>query len=225
MPPPYTAHWLPSGDAFDAAQARAEADGAGTLVWRVSQGRDGPGRLDFAVVLEPEMPTLAARKAVLVGMVALADAVAAHAPPERDIRFSWPTGLIFDDGRLGGMRLAVAPDARDDAPPNWMVLGVELIADRDHLEDAGSHPGSVSLKEEAFTDPPAIIESFAAHLMLNFDRWTHGGFEDIGQKYAARLTEPATLGEAGERVWDGKAESLQDGLAKADWRDEKGPRL
>ncbi len=200
-------------------------EGAGTLVWHESAGRDGPGRLDFAVVLEPEMPTRAARKAVLVGMVALREAVAAQAPPERDIRFSWPTGLMFDGGRLGGMRLAVAPDAREDTPPDWMVLGVELIADRDHLEDAGLSPGSVSLKEEAFTDPPAIIESFAAHLMLYFDRWTHGGFEDIGQRYAARLTEPATLGDAGERVRDGEVESLQDGLARADWRDERGPRL
>ena len=225
LPPPYTAHWLPAGDAFDEAQRRAAAEGAGTLVWHQVAGRDGPGRLDFAVVLEPDMPLGVARKAVLVGMVALADAVAAHAPPERDIRFTWPTGLVLDQGRLGGMRLAVAPDTREDAPPDWMVLGVELIADRDHLESAGSHPGSVSLKEEEFNDPPAIIESLAAHLMLNFDRWTHGGFEIIAQTYAGRLTESAALGDAGERIRDGQVESLEDGLAKACWRDREGPRL
>lgn len=225
LPPPYTAHWLPSGDPFEDAQRRAADEGAGTLVWRGSAGHDAPGRLDFAVVLEPDMPLSEARKAVLAGMVALADAVAAHAPPERDIRFDWPTGLVLDGGRLGGMRFAVAPDSQEDAPPDWMVLGVELIADRDHLEQAGTHPGSVSLKEEEFLDPPAIIESFAAHLMLNIDRWTHAGFDTIVQTYVGRLMEDAALGDAGERIRDGSVESLETGLAKADWRDANGPRL
>ncbi|MEM8571401.1 MAG: biotin/lipoate--protein ligase family protein [Pseudomonadota bacterium] len=225
LPPPYTAHWLPTGDPFEDAQRRAKDEGAGTLVWHASQGRDGPGRLDFAVVLEPDRPLGEARKAVLVGMVALADAIATHAPPERDIQFDWPTGLLLDGGRLGGMRLAVAPDAQADTPPDWMVLGVELIADRDHLDEAGSYPGSVSLKEEEFTDPPAIVESFAAHLMLNFDRWTHGGFDSIAERYIARLTEPAALGDAGERLLNGEAEPLEDGLAKASWRCAAGPKL
>lgn len=225
LPPPYTAHWLSFGDPFHDACRRAAEEGAGTLVWHESPGRDGPGRLDFAVVLEPGIPLNEARKAVLTGMVALADAVAAHAPPERDVRFAWPTGLVLDGSRLGGMRFAIAPDAEEDTPPDWMVLGVELIGDRDHLDQAGAHPGSVSLKEEEFTDPPAIVESFAAYLMLYFDRWTHGGFQTVGQNYAGRLTEPAALGDAGERVRDGEVESLEDGLARADWRDAQGPRL
>lgn len=225
LPPPYTAHWLPEGDPFEEAQRRAPQDGAGTLIWRQTTGGDGPGLLDFAVVLEPEMPLHEARKAVLVGMVALGDAVAAHAPPEHDVRFDWPTGLTLDAGRLGGMRLSVPSGVQEDAPPDWMVLGVELIADRDHLAQAGARPGSVSLKEEDFSDPLAVVESFAAYLMLNFDRWTHSGFAAVAEHYVGRLTEKATLGDAGERLCDGVAQSLKDGLSNADWRDAQGPRL
>lgn len=225
LPPPYRAHWLSDGDPFVEAQRRAGDEGAGTLVWRETTGRDGPGRLDFAVVLEPDMPLEDARKAVLAGMVALGDAVAAHAPPERDVRFVWVTGLLLDGGRLGGMRLAVGAPAQASMPPDWMVLGVELIADRDHLVQAGTHPGSVSLQEEGFMDPPAIIESFASYLMLYFDRWTHGGFETIADNYAGRLTERAEIGPSGERLCDGAVDLLQNGLDTAAWRDAHGPRL
>ncbi|MBF9051780.1 hypothetical protein GTA62_18110 [Roseobacter sp. HKCCD9010] len=225
LPPPYTAHWLPDGSPFEDAQRRAAEEGAGTLVWQQTAGGNGPGRLDFAVVLEPDMPLEDARKAVLVGMVALGDALAAHAPPERDVRFIWPTGVILDAGLLGGMRLAVAPGAEEGTPPDWMVLGVELIADRDHLDQAGENPGSVSLKEEEFTDPPAVVESFAAHLMLNFDRWIHAGFDTIAPHYVGRLTDKAAISDAGERVLDATVESIENGLAKADWRDADGPKL
>ena len=54
--------------------------GAGTLVY--------VGRFDlaeFAVVLEPDEPLRTARRAFYAGMAALADALAAHAPPEKPI--------------------------------------------------------------------------------------------------------------------------------------------
>ncbi len=225
LPPPYTEHWLPLGDAFEEAQRRAEQEGAGCLIWHYSSGGDGPGRLDFAVVLEPETLVDDAQKAVIIGMVALAEAVAAHCPPERDVRFDWPTELVLDAGRLGGMRLAVAPRTNKGDVPDWMVLGVELIADRNHLSDAGEYPNSVSLEEEEFSDPLAIVESFAAYLMLNFDRWTHSGFASVAALYAGRLTTDGALSEAGELVRDGQVTSLREGLAQVGWRGAEGPDL
>ncbi len=225
LPPPYTAHWLPLGCAFDDACRRAPEEGAGCLTWHHSIGGDGPGRFEFAVVLEPEMPVEEARKAVIVGMVALGEAVAAHCPPERDVKFGWPTELVLDAGRLGGMRLAVAPDTKDGETPEWMVLGVELIGDRNHLDHAGDCPNSISLQDEDFADPAAILESFASYLMLNFDRWTHSGFASVAELYAGRLAETELLGEAGELVHDGRAISLSEGLANASWRGAEGPSL
>jgi biotin-(acetyl-CoA carboxylase) ligase len=225
LPPPYTPHWLPEGDAFDKAQSLAPEGGAGTLVWHHRPGQDRAGRFDFAVVLEPEQALEDARKAVIVGMVALADALATHCPPERDIRFGWPTELVLDAGRLGGMRLAAAPGTQEGEAPEWMVLGVELISDRDHVPDAGQLPESISLKEEDFADPAAIIESFAAHLMLNFDRWTHAGFDTVAARYAGRLRGGGALGPAGELLREGRVIPLAEALAQADWRDGQGPRL
>lgn len=225
LPPPYSAHWLPRGNAFDEAQNRADEGGAGTIVWHASTGDGTQGRFEFAVVLEPGMALNEARKATIIGMVALADAVAAHCPPERDVRFGWPTELILDAGRLGGMRVAVSPVASQADEPAWMVLGVELILDRNCLTQVGDFPESVSLAEEDFDDPAAILESFAAHLMLNFDRWQHNGFARVAAHYSGRLKDGGTVGEDGDRVLDGQSQSLAEGLDAADWRDHMGPRL
>lgn len=225
LPPPYTAHWFPVGNVFDEAQRRAPDEGAGTLVWTQTTEKNGPGRFDFAVVLEPDMPLTEARKAVIVGMIALTDAVATHCPPERDVRLGWPTELFLDAGRLGGMRFAHASGTQENDVPDWIVLGIELIADRDHLLQAGDFPASISLLEEDFEDPAAILESFAAHLMLNFDRWTHNGFQSVAAQYAGRLREKSALGEDGELILDDGMETLKDGLTKADWRGPEGPRL
>ena len=225
LPPPYTAHRLASGDVLADACKRAPVEGAGCLVWLHAPSEVRPGRLDFAVVLEPETALDEARRAFIIGMAALGDALAAHCPPERDVRFAWPGEVILDTCRIGGMRLAVAPETTESEVPAWMALGVELIADRDHLDRPGDHPQSVSLKEEEFTDPLAVLESFASYLMLNFDRWEHQGFASVADRYKARLTEPGGISDTGNLERDGKQFHLTDSLMAADWRDENGPLL
>jgi hypothetical protein len=224
LPPPYRAHWLAQGCAFDEARRRASREGAGCLIWQMTSGGGRAGRLDFAVVLEPDTPLAQAQRAFIVGMVALGDALGAHCVPERAVEFGWPGEIALDRGRLGGMRFAAAETA-PDAIPDWMVLGIELIADRDHLAAAGSFPASVSLKEEEFTDPLAVIESFAAYLMLNFDRWTHEGFAPVAARYSARLVSSGALSEAGDLQLDDGAQPLARALLTQHWRDDHGPRL
>src|SRR6202521_15690 len=102
LPPPFRLVTLREvGDAFAHAKAIAAEAGAGTLVY--------VGRFDlveFAVVLEPEEPLRTARRAFYAGMVALHDALSAHAPPERPIAFAWPDSIHVDGGLIGGGRLA-----------------------------------------------------------------------------------------------------------------------
>ena len=90
LPPPYSLVTLrETGDAFAHACRIANEAGAGTLVW--------VRRFDlaeFAVVLEPEEPLRSARRAFYCGMNALADAVAAYCPPERELTFAWPDTLL-----------------------------------------------------------------------------------------------------------------------------------
>ena len=54
-------------------------------------------------------------------MNAVADAIAAHCPPEREVNFSWPDTILFDGGLLGGARLQgpgyfFAPTVLTDIP-------------------------------------------------------------------------------------------------------------
>jgi len=225
LPPPYTAYWLSDGDTFLEAQNRAAQEGAGCLVWQQGRSPAGAGRFDFAVVLEPDSPLQDARRAFLAGMVSISEALAAHCPPERSVLIGWPGEILFDKSRLGGMRLAVAPGAAETDVPDWLVLGVELIADRNHLAMPGDRPGSVSLSEEEFADPPAVLESFASYLMLNFDRWKHEGFAAIARRFDERLATDGVLTEEGDLVFDGSQQALATAVADLHWRDENGPRL
>ncbi|KIN71945.1 biotin/lipoate--protein ligase family protein [Sulfitobacter guttiformis] len=226
LPPPFTPHWLERGDAFAHACALAEVHGAGTLVWHSGSGvENGAGRFDFAVVLEPETPLAEARSAFILGMLALGDALAAHCPPERAVTFGWPSEVLLDGGRLGGMRMCVAPDTAEDAVPDWIVLGVELIADRDHVTDPGTYPASVSLAEEDFADHPAILESFAAYLMLNIDRMNHGGFQPLAARYSGQLASGGQLTAQGDLERPEGLLRLKDALGQSAWRDANGPAM
>lgn len=232
LPPPYAQHRLEDGDVLTEAIRRAPEDGAGTLVWR-----HAPGLLAFAVVLEPERQLAEARLAFLAGMVALAEALVANCPPERAVRFGWPDTVFYDRARLGGGRFVVPEGCAEDETPQWMVFAAELIADRDHLHAPGGFPDSTSLKEEEFTSPQAIVESFAAYLMLNFDRWAHEGQQAVTSRYLARLDPPLAEGSrqigpdcelveqsasGGERRF-----GLVEGQALSTWRDPVAgrPRL
>lgn len=229
LPPPYTQLWVPQGDILAEAVARAPEHGAGTLVWR-NRG----GVAAFAVVLEPDRALLEARMAFFAGMAALADALAAHCPPERSVRILYPDTVLYDRSRLGGARFAVAPGAGAGDVPDWLVFAVELIADRDHLIDPGAFPESLSLQEDDFDPAEAIIESFASYLMLYFDRWTHQGLPAVTDRYLERIDPPMlsgsrTLedGDLVERTPSGMTRRvpLDEGLARCAWRDDRGPRL
>ena len=130
-------------------------------------------------------------------MNALADAIAAHCPPEREVSFDWPDAIRFDGGLLGGARLGWPADCAEDDVPAWLVFGVILrAADMAHVEEVQAASG-VSLLSEGFEmiDTDAIIESFARHLMTAFDRWNERGFEAIARDYLERLPKR----KAGER--------------------------
>src|SRR5262249_59958697 len=89
------------GAAFAHACSIAADEGAGTLVY--------VGRFDlaeFAVVLEPDEPLHLARCAFYAGMVALADALAANAPPEKPMTVDWPAAIRIDGGLSGRARPA-----------------------------------------------------------------------------------------------------------------------
>ncbi len=228
LPPGFTQVRLrESGDAFGHAVSIAAKAGAATLV-RVARY----DLIEFAVVLEPDEPLAGARRAFFAGMNALADALAVHIPPERDIAFRWPDAILLDGGLLGGARLAWPQDCAETDVPDWLVFGAMLrAADMTHA-DPGFAPGATTLVAEGFEliDGDLIVESFARHLMTAFDRWNEQGFRAVGEDFLARLPKKVA---AERRIIDANGDllaslpaaraperlSLLDGLNAAAWFD------
>jgi Biotin/lipoate A/B protein ligase family len=214
------------GDAFAHAQSIAAAQGAGTLVH--------VGRFDlseFAVVLEPEEPLGVARRAFYACMVALRDALIAHAPAERTITFSWPDAIYVDAGLVGGGRLAWPADTTEDAVPDWLVFGASIRLVSLAGKDAGLRPLVTTLDEEGFTDIGSshLVESFARHLMVAMDAWRTNEFSTVLRTYIAHVDRekgatPSLDGHGDMLVgWRGQVvpdrRSLLEALAVPSWLD------
>jgi hypothetical protein len=235
LPPPFRLVSLREvGDAFAHAIAVAGQEGAGTLVH--------VGRFDlaeFAVVLEPEEPLRTARRALYAGMTALADALAAHAPPEKPIAIDWPDAIRVDGGLVGGGRLGWPAGANEDELPAWLVFGGMIRTVAMGEGDPGLHPLGAALEEEGFDDLASgqLVESFARHFMRALDVWRDGSFEAMAKDYLARLAPEKgarrTLEESGDIVIRRMAVSqaerrpLMRALATPSWLDPatRGPRL
>ncbi len=186
LPPPFRLVALrEAGDAFAHASAHADELGAGTLVF--------VGRFDlaeFAVVLEPEEPLAEARRVFYASMVALADALAALAPPETPIAIDWPDAVAVDGGLVGGGRLGWPDRVAESAVPDWLVFGATIRIVSMSREGSGLHKLSTALADEGFGEIGAerLVESFARHLMLALDRWQEAGFPPAAADYLAKLS-------------------------------------
>lgn len=220
------------GNAVAHARAHADELGAGTLVF--------VGRFDlaeFAVVLEPNEPLAVARLALYAGMVALGNALAALAPPEKPITFGWPDAVYIDRGLVGGGRLAWPSRTDEHAVPEWLIFGA-AIRTVSLSGDAGLHPLATALEDEGFGDAGSerLVEGFARHLMVEIDRWQERGAAPIVQDYQSRL-EPEhgvrrEIDDNGDlQIWrsDKSVErrNLRLSLSAPSWLDPNtgGPRL
>jgi biotin-(acetyl-CoA carboxylase) ligase len=237
LPPPFRLVALREvGDAFAHAKTHAADEGAGTLVF--------VGRFDlaeFALVLEPEDPLRAARRTFYAGMAALADTLTAHAPPETDIRISWPDSVSVNRGLVGGGQMAWPEGASEDDPPAWLVFGAMIRLVSMSGADAGLHPLSAALEDEGFGELGAtrLMESYARHFMVMLDAWQEQGFAAVAKSYLQRLapeTEDGIRREIDEngdllvrRADKAQAErrELVPALAAPSWLDPatRGPRL
>jgi biotin-(acetyl-CoA carboxylase) ligase len=215
LPPGFRGHALaPGEDAFEAALRAAEqgADPA-TMVWVL-----GPHALDLAVVLAPDEPALLARRTVIAGMAALADALVVVAPPEKPIGIAWPATLLVAGAVAGGGRVAL-PEGAPDAVPAWLVFGATLRLAWPEEAEPGLTPERTALAEEGFEDFDAaeLVGSFARHLLFHVDAWQARGFGAVASVYAKRLVPPGRVLENGD-LHQGKM-PLAAALLRPSWRD------
>jgi hypothetical protein len=234
LPPPFRAVALREvGDAFAHATQIAADAGAGTLVY--------VGRFDlaeFAVVLEPDESLRTARRALYVGLTALANALAVHAPPQKLISFDWPDAIRIDGGLVGGARLAWPEGGDEKAPPPWLVFGAMIRTVAMAEQDPGLHPLAAALDTEGFDfGSGRLVESFARHLMVAVDSWQQDGFAEVAGSYLSRVTLEKKvrrdIDDNGDlllrRINEAPVErrALVPMLATATWLDPvtQGPRL
>jgi hypothetical protein len=226
LPPPFRSVVLrEAGDAYLHATRIAETAGAGTFVH--------VGRFDlaeFAVVLEPEFSLREARCAIYGGLVAMADALAVSAPPEKSIAFTWPDSIHIDLGLVGRARLGWPAEAEEGIPPRWLIFGGIIQTANGHDETPGVHPFSTSLDREGFdTGSARFFESFTRHFMAVLDAWERDGLSDIARRYLQRLspatTAPRSIDNNGDLLIgaavDPRVErrSLAESLSQVSWLD------
>lgn len=206
-----------AGDAFAHARAIAAEAGAGTLVWSRS-----PRLFDVAVVLEPAMPLGRARSALYVGMSALADALALHAPPENPISFVWPDLVEVNGGAVGGVRLAW-DEVGELRAPAWMVLHAAVRLVLNDGTEPGETPGVTALAEEGYgeLDGATLAESYARHLMAGLHDWQDEGFQAVATRYLERLDRP----RAAARALDPSGDLLLRAEGGAETRHALAPAL
>jgi biotin-(acetyl-CoA carboxylase) ligase len=226
LPPPYHAVRLREfGDAFAHAVTLAPQRGAGTLVY--------VGRFDlaeFAVVLEPTDPLAKGRRVFYAGMAALADAIAAAAPPETAIHIEWPDALYVNWALVGGGRLAWPAKTGAGNVPEWLVFGATIRTASSTGVDPGLTPDLTALDEEGFAEISSnnIIEGFARNLMLLLSDWQEGRFTAVRKSYFERLSRDDRQhwdiddnGDLISRVANDKTErrALLPRLEKPEWLD------
>lgn len=190
----------------------AMSRGAGTLAFVAA-----PGRVEAAVVLEPQMPLAAARLAFHVGANALADALTVLGPANMDVQFRWPGKLLVNQGHIGEFRLLAPDAATDNAVPEWLVIGFACRLAWHDGHEGGLAPGETALAAEGFdvVTAEAVVEAWARHLLAGMDEWQNRGPRRASEKFLARLLDhagakrgldPATGALVLER--DGARESL-----------------
>jgi biotin-(acetyl-CoA carboxylase) ligase len=216
LPPPFRLVVLrEAGDAFAHASAHAAELGAGTLVF--------VGRFDlaeFAVVLEPEETLARACRSFYAGMTALADTLAALAPPETPITIEWPDRLKIGHRLAGGGRLGWPQSADERERPDWLVFGAVIRLVSMRSEEAALDPLSTALADEDFGELGAerVVEGFARHLMVAIDCWQEGDFATIAQGYLSRLQPERGVRRAIDASGDLRIERPGEPVARLDLR-------
>jgi biotin-(acetyl-CoA carboxylase) ligase len=213
------------GDAFGHACTNAAELGAGALVFV-----DRFDVAEFAVVLETDERLTAARRTFCAGMVALYDAIASLAPPQKLIAIEWPDAIRVDGALVGGGRLAWPAGTDEYAAPEWLVFGASIRTTSVSKNEPDVDTPTTSLEAQGFDDPrpERLVEKFARHLVAADDRLQEIGFAAVAKAYVSRLARRRgvrhDIAENGDLVTsqrDGPAErrALVPMLAMPRWVD------
>ncbi|WP_136441733.1 biotin/lipoate--protein ligase family protein [Pacificoceanicola onchidii] len=169
--PPLMSGEATDGHAFDHAIRRAVLGcDAGLVVHAL-----GAAEMQAALVMAPEVPLSKAMTMLPLCAVGFQNALGALAPPEVAVHLAWDGGLRVNGARCGRLRIA-ASETDPEAQPDWLVIGLELPL-MPPSEDGGVTPDETALFAEGCADvaPPALLESWARHVLNWIARWEDQG--------------------------------------------------
>ncbi|MGI9407118.1 MAG: biotin/lipoate--protein ligase family protein [Hyphomicrobiaceae bacterium] len=179
--------------------ARSGELGAGSVIWARNTSV-----MDWAIVLEPEVPLGQATQMVPLALVAAGDCVGALTPPQVGLMFRWPGDIMVNGGKAGFAEIAASSDDVN-AVPDWMVVRVMIRITGDDRHEPGERPEETSLDEEGCGDltRTQLVESYSRHFMTWMNTWTDDGFHPVHSAWLYRawgLEESFSAEVAGRRV-------------------------
>lgn len=183
-PPGETAPWEA---ALCAAASGAEP---GCMFWN-----GAGGRTRAAFVFAPDRPLHGPGVLLSLGALALYDALAVFAPPNKPLHILPPDGLAVNAGRAAGLRAALASGEADAPPgdgvPEWAVLGVDLAVDL-QAPAPGETPDETCLVEEGFDAVPApeMLAQLCRYLLFWISVWQDEGSAGLDEAIARRAAGP-----------------------------------
>ena len=207
---------LPSTADLCASRAEAgEPEGLAILARQQTAGHGTRGRswagaagnLFLSVLLRPGGPAREASQWSLLAGVALAEALAAHLP-DAALALKWPNDVLLHGGKVAGILVESAADARGDLI--WLSIGLGA-----NLAVAPSVPGHATACL-ADHGPPPSPETMARQVLGVLEHWrdvrAHAGFAPVRAAFLARAPAPGTAITLrfGERMLGGAFAGLGD---------------
>ena len=196
FPPLLTGHQAPAGTRILPRAVKGAAAGklgAGDIVWRAD-----PERMEFALVMEPEVDRQRCYEMLFVTMVSLGDALGAICPPEVAVTYGWPSSLLMNGADVGVVQLAM-PEGVNAAPPDYLVAGVQVEM-RPALSDPnpGLDKDKTTLWDEgcAEVSSSALLEAAARHLVNWIHNWSEDGFKPVHEAWWGRIDEKSPFSRA-----------------------------
>ncbi len=162
--------------------AQNGALGAGSVIWARNTAI-----MDWAIVLEPDVPLATALQMGPLAMVAASDCIGALAPPQVGLMFRWPGTILVNGGEAGFVEIAASsPDL--DTVPDWIVVHVSVRLKGDDRQEPGERPDVTSLDEEGCPGltRTTMIESYSRHFMTWLNSWNDDGFHPVHSAWVFR---------------------------------------
>jgi BirA family biotin operon repressor/biotin-[acetyl-CoA-carboxylase] ligase len=153
---------------------------------RGSHGRhwESPaGNLYLSALLRPDVPAAQAGRLALMAAVALAEALAPHAP---DLTLKWPNDVLRDGAKLAG--ILTDSEAAPDGSLGWVIFGIGV-----NLAHAPAVPDRrTTCIGAAAPSPPAFAATLLARIAHWYGRATAEGFAPVRAAWLARAHAPGT---------------------------------